>query len=368
MLLIMPQKILFIIDNLGCGGAEKVTIELADYMARLGNDVTLAVLNGKKDYFKTPPTINFIDLGFSDFFAFGKLWNEKYLNDQEQQVLQQLLSEKFDLIIPEYNNGHWLRPYLTGNVWHWVHGDLIEKRPVFNFFNHIKEYFRIVRHKHKFIKLLDGANIITVSQHLMDKYKPLLPNSTILNINNGVDQKKLIDSLTEVAVKQHWDVMFVGRVHKIKQVDHALTAFAQSGLTGRMAIIGDGPERNMVEQLITDLHLQDRVDYIGQVKNPAPYMARAKCLVSSSFAEGTPMCIAEALLLGVPVVAYACSSGIKQQLSAPNLQHGLVQPQDKIELAKRLNFIVNNPYTISSDDKERLSMNTMYLKFMQLIK
>ena len=368
MLLIMPKKILFIIDHLGCGGAEKVTIELADYMARQGNHVTIAVLNAKKNYFKTPKGIHYIDLGFSEFFAFGKLWKEKYLSDEEQQNIQHLLNQNFDLIIPEYNNGHWLRPYLTGNVWHWVHGDLIERRPVFNFFNHIKEYFRIIRHKHKFIKLLDGANIITVSQHLMDKYKPLLPNSTIININNGVDQTKLIDSLNELDLKQHWDVVFVGRVHKIKQVDHALEAFAQSGLTGRMAIIGDGPERKMVEQLVTNLHLQDRVDFIGQVKNPAPYMARAKCLISSSFAEGTPMCIAEALLLDIPVVAYACSSGVKQQLSSPNLQHGLVQPQNKVELAKRLNSIVNSPYIICSDDKERMSMNTMYLKFIKLIK
>lgn len=363
----MSKKILFIIDNLGCGGAEKVTIELADYMARQGNDVTLAVLNGKKDYFKPPANIHYIDLGFSDFFAFGKLWKNRYLSDKEQHVLQQLLNQKFDLIIPEYNNGHWLRPYLTGNVWHWVHGDLIEKRPAFNVLNHIKEYFRVIRYKAKFIKLLDGANIITVSQHLMDKYVPLLPHASIINIHNGVDQKKLMDSISEVDVQESWDVMFVGRVHKIKQVDHALHAFAQSGLTGRMAIIGDGPERGMVQQLISTLHLQDRVDFIGKVKNPAPYMVRAKCLVSSSFAEGTPMCIAEALLLGVPVVAYACSSGVKQQLSPPNLQQGLVPPQDKLELAKRINSVVNNPYTITSNDKDRLSMHTMYIKFMNLI-
>lgn len=363
----MTKKILFIIDNLGCGGAEKVTIELADYMARQGNDVTLAVLNGKKDYFKTPSSIQYVDLGFSDFFAFGKLWKERYLNDEEQKTLKSLLSNNFDLIIPEYNNGHWLRPYLAGNVWHWIHGDLIEKRPTHNVFKQLKENLRVSRHTRKFIKLLNGANIVTVSQHLTDKYSPLLPSAHLVTIHNGVDQQKLHDSLSDVQVEQQWDVMFVGRVHKIKQVDHALMAFSQSGLTGRMAIIGDGPEREMVQQLIIKLNLQDRVDLIGQVKNPAPYMARAKCLVSSSFAEGAPMCIAEALLLDVPVVAYACSSGIKQQLSTLNLKNGLVQPQDKMDLAKRLHAIVNNPYVITLDDKKRLSMDSMYLKFMKLI-
>ncbi|XID75727.1 glycosyltransferase [Alkanindiges sp. WGS2144] len=362
----MPKKILFIIDHLGCGGAEKVTIELANYMAQQGEEVTLAVLNGKKNYFTTPSTIHYVDLGFSDFFAFGKLWKDRHLTTQEQQTLQQLLSQQFDLIIPQYNNGHWLRPYLSGNVWHWIHGDLIEKRPTQNLIKKVKEFFRVIRYTRKFIQLLDGANIITVSQHLTDKYFPLLRNSKLITIYNGVDQQKLYQSLNEVQVNQHWDVVFVGRVHKIKQVDHALMAFAKSGLTGRMAIIGDGPERDMVQRLINQLKLDDRVDMIGKVNNPAPYVVNAKCLVSSSFAEGTPMCIAEALSLGIPVVAYACSSGIQEQLSAPHLQQGLVPPQDQQALANRLYDVVNHPYCITDEDKQRMSMHSMYLNFMQL--
>ncbi|RYY80802.1 MAG: glycosyltransferase [Moraxellaceae bacterium] len=362
----MPKKILFIIDHLGCGGAEKVTIELADYMARQGHEVTLAVLNGKRNYFTTPPIIDYIDLGFSDFFAHGKLWKDRFLTETEQQTLQQLLAQQFDLIIPEYNNGHWLRPYLSGNVWHWVHGDLIEKRPTQNIFKHLKESLRVSRYTRKFVRLLDGANIVTVSQHLTDKYSPLLPNSTLLTIHNGVDQQKLYASLNDVQVDQQWDVVFVGRVHKIKQVDHALIAFAQSGLTGRMAIIGDGPEREMVQNLIRELNLHDRIDFIGRVNNPAPYMMNAKCLVSSSFAEGTPMCIAEALLLGIPVVAYACSSGIREQLSAAHMQCGLIAPQDQHALAKTLYEMVKQPYVVTDEDKQKISMHHMYQRFMKL--
>lgn len=363
----MSKKILFIIDHLGCGGAEKVTIELADYMARQGNNVTIAVLNGKKNYFTVPTTIHYLDLEFSDFFAFGKLWKARSLTLDEQCRIQQLLGQQFDLIIPQYNNGHWLRPYLTGNVWHWVHGDLIEKRPTRNIFKNIKEALRVNRYTRKFVQLLDGANIITVSQHLTDKYRPLLPNSTLLTIHNGVDQQKLYQSLNDVYVNQHWEVIFVGRVHKIKQVDHALLAFAQSGLTGRMAIIGDGPERAMVESLIQQLKLEDRVDMVGRVNNPAPYMVNAKCLVSSSFAEGTPMCIAEALLLGIPVVAYACSSGICEQLAAPHMRRGLIPPQDQQALAKGLYETVKQPYVITDEDKQKISMHHMYHNFVKLM-
>jgi glycosyltransferase involved in cell wall biosynthesis len=363
----MPKKILFIIDHLGMGGAEKVTIELADYMARQGQQVSLAVLNGKKDYFKTPTTIQYIDLGFSDFFAFGKMWKSRQLTQIEQQKLQQLLAQKFDLIITGYNNGHWLRPYLQGNVWHWIHGDVIEKRYNSNLLKKLKEFFRSIRHTNQFKSLFNQANIITVSQHLTDKYKPLLQHANIITIHNGVDQEKLISSSQEITLEKWWDVIFVGRLHKIKQVDHALIAFSESKLNGRMAIIGDGPERQSLENLAKSLNILHKVDFIGRINNPAPYISASKCLILSSFAEGTPMCIAESLSLNIPVVTYACSTAIEQLFAEPHLQQGLVPAQNQKLLAQQLHHVVNQPYPILEEDKAKISMQSMYLHFMHLI-
>lgn len=363
----MNKKILFIVDHLGLGGAEKVTLELAEYLARHRHQITLAVLNSQRNYYKVPDTIHYIDLQFSEFFSYGKLWKDRKLNAEEQCRIDQLLNQNdFQLIVTGYNNGHWLRPYLKGNVWHWIHGDLIEKRSATNIFKRYREVLRALRHQKKFVHLFEGANIITVSQTLLDKYKQILKHATFVNISNGVDQEKLLSVSADTDPQKQWDTIFVGRLHKIKQVDHALTAFAKSNLNGRMAIVGDGPERNELEQMAQRLGIQHQVDFIGSVSNPGFYMLKSRSLILSSFAEGAPMCIAEALSLGIPVVAYACSSGIREQLGQAHLQQGLVTPQAVDELAATLNHVVTTPYPIYKDDKARLSMETMALEFLKL--
>lgn len=364
----MPLKILFIADHLVCGGADKVTLELADYLGQQGHSISIAVLNGNKNFLSIPASIHYIDLQFCESFALGKLWKDKTLSHDEQQVLHKLLDEqKFDAVILGYNNGHWLKPYINGNVWHWVHADLIAKRPANHFLKALTESIRIIRHQRKFRRLLDHSKIITVSPHLTEKYKPLLPNAILYTVNNGINQEKLLNSIDEAPHSKQWDVVFVGRLDRNKQVDHALRAFSESGLTGRMLIVGDGAERQCLEAYSAELNISDRVDFIGQVNNPATYILQSKCLILSSFSEGAPICIAEALSLGTPVVAYACSGGIKEQLSAEHLQQGLVKPQDVAALAQRIYEVVNAPYIISHADKEKVSIQTMASNFLNLI-
>lgn len=369
----MPKKILFIVDQLACGGADKVTLELADYLAQKGLFISIAVLNGQYNFIQVPDSIHYVDLQFRREFAFGKLWKNKSLNQAEQNTLVQLLKKhQFDAIILGYNNGHWLKPYISGNnTWHWIHADLIAKRPSRHLLSAWRESWRVIRHTHQFKKLLNHCNIIIVNANLIKKYTPLLSHSNFYLLQNGINQSKLFATLNHKSLHQRdakpWQVVFVGRLDKNKQVDHALKAFSKSGLTGKMLIVGDGAARQALECLSQSLNIQDRVEFMGTVAEPAQLIRQSHCLVLSSFSEGAPLCIAEALSLGTPVVAYACSEGIMQQLEAPHLQIGLVPPQDIQQLAQRLHDVVNIPYQILECDKRKLSIETMAASFLTLI-
>ncbi len=50
-----------------------------------------------------------------------------------------------------YNNGHWLTPYLKGNVWHWIHGNLLEVRKFNNRLKQLKEHLRFLKIKGNFL-------------------------------------------------------------------------------------------------------------------------------------------------------------------------------------------------------------------------
>jgi colanic acid/amylovoran biosynthesis glycosyltransferase len=77
------------------------------------------------------------------------------------------------------------------------------------------------------------------------------------------------------------------------------------GADFELVIVGDGPMREELEQLIDRLGLRDRVRITGFLDNRAVRreLEAARALVLPSFAEGLPVVIMEAMALGRPVIA-----------------------------------------------------------------
>jgi CDP-glycerol glycerophosphotransferase len=71
----------------------------------------------------------------------------------------------------------------------------------------------------------------------------------------------------------------------------------------RLIILGDGPLRPVLQQLVLELGLQGAVDLAGLRSNPFPLLKRADCFVLSSNHEGQPMTLLEAMALNRPIVA-----------------------------------------------------------------
>lgn len=84
---------------------------------------------------------------------------------------------------------------------------------------------------------------------------------------------------------------------------HAFAKIRASHPNVALLVIGDGPLRQDLQQLVLQLGLEDSVFLGGARSNPFPILAASDCLVMSSNHEGQPMVILEAMTLGVPVVA-----------------------------------------------------------------
>ncbi|WP_180147240.1 glycosyltransferase [Acinetobacter sp. YH12052] len=362
------KKILFIVDDLGKGGAEKITLELAHTLAKSKNLVTLAVLNSSKNTLIVDPSIEYIDLNIDSKFAFGKLWKFKELTKKEQQIFSSLINKRnFDLIIIGFHNGYYLGKYLTQkeNIWYWIHGDLLEIRNFNNPLKRIKEHIRFFKNKRKFSKLFKGKNLITVNRDLEEKAKiHAQPNKTT-TIANGIELPKDLINRSKSTIK-NWDVIFVGRLVPIKQVDHAIKAFAMSNICGKMAIVGDGSERKKLEELSKELGIADRVDFLGWVDDPRELMLQSKCLVMSSLYEGSPVTLAEAIALGIPVISYDSSAGITDLFTLDTAKFGLVPKQNIRALSSALEKCVQNPYKYNQECIDKVCMDNMQKKILQL--
>lgn len=87
----------------------------------------------------------------------------------------------------------------------------------------------------------------------------------------------------------------------------------------RLVILGEGPERRRLEEVIEGLGLAERVDLPGFVSNPFPYLREADVFCLSSRWEGFGNVLVEALAAGTSVVATDCPSGPREILDGGRL-------------------------------------------------
>ena len=121
----------------------------------------------------------------------------------------------------------------------------------------------------------------------------------------------------------------VGRLEEVKGYGNLLEAFAvvqKKQPQAHLLFVGDGSCRAALEQQTEALGLQGRVIFAGMQANPYNWCAGADAFVLSSYSEGFPNAMIEAMACGLPVVSVDCPSGPREIL-LPLLEGELEQTQ-----------------------------------------
>ena len=133
------------------------------------------------------------------------------------------------------------------------------------------------------------------------------------------------------AVRDLNRAVMIARLAPQKQVDHAIRAFSivrASNPQARLDIFGDGPSRQSLAELITDLGVGDAVRLRGYGPEAAAELENAALLVVSSAFEGQSLAITEAFARGCPVVAYDANYGPGEMVVSGN--NGVLVPAGDI--------------------------------------
>ncbi len=103
----------------------------------------------------------------------------------------------------------------------------------------------------------------------------------------------------------------VGRLATQKDFPLLIRAFAHvvKHCDARLKIAGTGGQKDVLEELIRELNLEDKVSLLGFVEYAEETMASSDMFVMTSVWEGFPATLVEAMVLGTPVVSVNCESG-----------------------------------------------------------
>ncbi|MFC0344185.1 glycosyltransferase [Epilithonimonas hispanica] len=145
------------------------------------------------------------------------------------------------------------------------------------------------------------------------------------------------------AVSEKFEIVYVGRLEAVKNVEGLIRAFANSENDNmHLTIVGDGRERNNLEELTSHLKMESKVTFVGFSSEPSKYLSNADLFVLPSYSEGFGIAAAEAMFLQIPVL---CSNvgGIPEFVV--NGENGwLFNPNNIDELSSKLNdiFVLDN--------------------------
>lgn len=112
-------------------------------------------------------------------------------------------------------------------------------------------------------------------------------------------------------IKKQKVLLNVGRLIYSKRVDILLNIFSQlkNNDEWNLWIIGDGPEREFLENLSRKLNINSKVKFWGKQKNVGSFYAQAEIFTFTSISEGFPNAILEAMNMGLPCISFDCIAG-----------------------------------------------------------
>ncbi len=158
-------------------------------------------------------------------------------------------------------------------------------------------------------KVKHAAFVPVVSSYTgsqMRRWIPIEEWTKLLLLRCGLDAAFLDTPLPTVVPKSRF--VIVARLSSEKGhlvLLQALAILVREGVPFEMTVIGDGPMRPQIERAIQELGLAQHVELVGARSNADVRTAirGARALVLSSFIEGVPIVLMEAMALGRPVIA-----------------------------------------------------------------
>ncbi|WP_395064845.1 glycosyltransferase [Flavobacterium sp.] len=371
----MKKEILFICNNLNCGGAEKALISLLQSIDYSKYNVDLFVFRHEGVFFENVPkevTILKEEKIVSYLYSSTKSALSRAIKNLNFKAIYLrialfFLSKKYKsgVIIEQYFWKHYAKALPKLNKSYDVAIGFQEKNPIYFCVDKVTASLKIGWIHTDLEKLeidldnelyyFDKLNYITtVSDGLSDRLKMKLPQfaSKITTIENIISSR-IINDLSKEAINfkfdnDYFNIIYVGRIAQEKGLFmglEAVTLLVKKGFKIRWYLIGEGNQKEQLIDIANKNNVANSLFFLGLKSNPYPYILNADCFLLPSFYEGKSISLEEAKLLHKPIVITNFSSAQDQIKDGFT---GLIAAMDANAIASKLEQLI-------SDEKLQLS-------------
>lgn len=346
------RKILFLIESLGGGGAEKVLSILVRHIDKKRFDVTVCSISDAGVYREE------IEKNVRYCSILGNVQKKSMVGRLIYKIKYKAIYDilpmwlVYSLFVPKRYDVEvaFVEGYTTKLLSAstnkksfkiaWVHIDLL-KNP---WTQNIKVYGSVSEERHCYARF---DKIVCVSDTVRENFIKRFDLRNVIRIYNPIDKNEILEKASVPCEypQQTKDLKLItiGRLVPQKGYDRLLRVIKKikgDKLKCKLLILGDGEMKAQLSDYIRENDFAEDVMLYGFERNPYKYLKNADCFVCSSRSEGFSLVIAEAMVLGIPIVSTYCS-GPNELLEEG--KYGMLVNNTEEDLYVELKNVVQRP-------------------------
>ena len=371
------KKLLFVINTLGYGGAERAMLSLFEALSPDEYQISLFVLTGQGELIhELPSHVRLLNQEYRDCSVltgegrrallksvlragvrkgvfvkragyllrnFGRMQKQKRI--QADKLCWRILAEGAPIWEVEYDLAV---AYLEGGATYYVADRVKAKKKV--------AFVHIDYGKAGYGRELDldcyrkFHHIFAVSDEVKERFLEVYPEygDKVSVFHNMVDRGRIYRMAEEgtgfTDDFQGIRILTVGRLTEQKRYDVAIDAMAEltkkSEVPVRWYVLGEGELREQLTQMVQNLGLENDFLFLGVKENPFPYYRECDLYVHATGYEGKSIAIQEAQTLGKPILATDCS-GNREQITQD--VDGRMCPLNPQSVSEEILWMIEHP-------------------------
>lgn len=359
------SKIAFIHNRFPAGGAEKVTLDIARYFK--GDD------NYEIFVYASHPELSQAD-SFQDILTLRKIPSQSIQSRRSKAIEKLIQEDRIDILVQigkSIKDIEGIKKRCGCKVITACHGEVFWQRYMIM---HRRQKHQLLWQLFYRWSYADGSKALKMAKErslqdylkcdaytvLCEKYKEQFEKE--IGIAKNCSHVCAIENPQEAEDNPQLEkeklILFCGRFENwSKRIDRLLRIWKKvQGELGewRLALIGDGKDRQEMERYAAELGLE-RISFEGFQARPEEYYRRASILCSTSQTEGWPLNICEAQAQGVICVAFNCSAGMEEVIASDKGAGFLVEAFDEEKYATVLREIASK----STEELLELRLNAI---------